>query len=187
MIFKQYIPSYMHYKLFISIQPYMLGWDFLRLQQFWFRFSSHTSLFGFKLTRRWQWHSTTKCYALLHWGDPSYLPLYLSECFPPHIVPCCPTCVCCGMSCVVVRPRNAMHIGVVRERLVAARRISRSCVLAAAQGDIQRRGIEGVFGSSWKGGWAWNWGVKSSTRDEERWRVLWTRKKGRGGTEEKEW
>ena len=52
MIFKQYIASYMHYKLFISIQPYMLGWDFLRLQQFWFRFSSHTSLFGFKLTRR---------------------------------------------------------------------------------------------------------------------------------------
>ena len=65
-----------------------------------------------------------------------------------------------------------MHIGVVRERLVAARRISRSCVLAAAQGDIQRRGIEGVFGSSWKGGWAWNGRVKSSTRDEERWRAL---------------
>ena len=84
MIFKQYIPSYRHHKLFISIQPYMLGWDFLRLQQFWFRFSSHTSLFGFKLTRRWQWHSTTTCYALLHWGDPSFA-LCISEC---HICHC---------------------------------------------------------------------------------------------------
>ena len=26
----------------------------------------------------------------------------------------------------------------------------------------------------------WNWGVKSSRRDEERWRALWTRKKGEG-------
>ena len=45
-----------------------------------------------------------------------------------------------------------MHIGVVRERLVAARRISRSCVLAAAQGDIQRReGLRGYLGRHGKG------------------------------------
>ena len=165
----------------------MVGWDFLRLQQFWLRFSSHTSLFGFKLTRRWQWHSTTTCYALLHWGDPSFA-LCISECHICHctyqnvslpilslVVP-----LAFVVECLVLWWGRGMHIGVVRERLVAARRISRSCVLAAAQGDIQRRGIEGVFGSSWKGGWTWNWGVKSSTRDEERWRALWTRKKGEG-------
>ena len=77
--------------------------------------------------------------------------------------------------------KNVLHIRVVRRggegRPVAARRISRSCVVAAgllARGDTrteEREGRgEGVFGSSWKGFGIG--GVKSSTRDEERWRAL---------------
>ena len=54
-----------------------------------------------------------------------------------------------------------MHIGVVRERLVAARRISRSCVVAAglvARGDTRTeerdvRGGRGYLGRHGKGAW----------------------------------
>ena len=69
---------------------------------------------------------------------------------------------------------RGMHIGVVCCELVPARRISRSCVLPGPGGHTAERdeGGKRVFGSSWKGGWAWNGRVKSSTRDEERWRAL---------------
>ena len=68
-----------------------------------------------------------------------------------------------------------MHIVVVCCELVPREELA-GHVFCRARGDIgrrgMRRGVWGVFGSSWKGGWAWNGGVKSSTRDEERWRAL---------------
>ena len=62
-------------------------------------------------------------------------------------------------------------------RPVAARRISRSCVVAAglvARGDTrtEERDVRGGGGIWVVMERLWNWGVKSSTRDEERWRAL---------------
>ena len=87
----------------------------------------------------------------------------------------------CGSVRVSMWVKNVLHIRVVRRggegRPVAARRISRSCVVAAgllARGDTrtEERDVRGGGGIWVVMERLWNWGVKSSTRDEERWRAL---------------
>ena len=119
------------------------------------------------------------------------LPFCISKCyctFQDALCPYRPACACCGeiaaLLCVWAEECNAYWCCEggwwPREELAGH-------VFWLAHrgpgGHTAERDGEGGMGGIWvvmERGLGLEWGVKSSTRDEERWRALWTRKKGEG-------